>query len=148
MAGSDAYERLEDEKEQQQLQQRGGAMTDASPSGEEAGGATTASDRQHQHHQTNQYPIAVATAAPAGAVPTAVAMPVGGLRGDGQPLHAASVQSQIPLGGYHPGYGMPPHATGVLHVPDLPDAVQAWNGMRHLMALWMAFSICMVRDSR
>jgi hypothetical protein len=39
---------------------------------------------------------------------------------------------------------MPPHATGVIHLPDLPDAIQAWNKLRHLMALWMAFSIILV----
>lgn len=62
---------------------------------------------------------AVADRAPAGAVPTAVAMPVG----------------------QRTYNGMPP---ALFHVPDLPDAVQAWNGLRPMMALWMAFSVGMV----
>ena len=29
-------------------------------------------------------------------------------------------------------------------VPDLPDAIAAWNSLRTIMSLWMAFSIIMV----
>jgi hypothetical protein len=32
---------------------------------------------------------------------------------------------------------------GMMHLPDLPDAIQAWNRLKHLMALWMTFSILM-----
>mmetsp|Transcript_15259 Transcript_15259/g.37567 ORF Transcript_15259/g.37567 Transcript_15259/m.37567 type:complete len:295 (-) Transcript_15259:228-1112(-) len=88
--------------------------------------------QQQQQAQLSQYPMAaVAAAAPDGAVPMAMAMPVG------------AHQQPIPLG-YHPEYGMPAHAMGMMHLPDLPDAIQAWNRLKHLMALWMTFSILMV----
>ena len=33
---------------------------------------------------------------------------------------------------------------GVYHMPDLPDAIEAWGKLRPLMAAWFTFSICLV----
>ena len=58
----------------------------------------------------------MARVAPAGAVPTAVAMPMDG------------------------AYGFPARGAN----PDLPDAIEAWNGLRALMTGYMAASVVML----
>ena len=62
-------------------------------------------------------PPPVARVAPAGAVPTAVAMP---------------------MDGAYPGF-----PAGAVN-PDLPDAIEAWNGLRALMTGYMAASVVML----
>ena len=46
------------------------------------------------------------------------------------------------------GYGVTPPGLAAFpveaRVPDLPDAIAAWNSLRTIMSLWMAFSIIMV----
>ena len=46
------------------------------------------------------------------------------------------------------GYGVTPPGLPAFpveaRVPDLPDAIAAWNSLRTIMSLWMAFSIIMV----
>jgi hypothetical protein len=61
-------------------------------------------------------PPPVARVAPAGAVPTAVAMPMDS------------------------AYGFPARGAN----PDLPDAIEAWNGLRALMTGYMAASVVML----
>ena len=98
------------------------------------------------HVAASDVPLAegapVAPVASTDGIPTAVAMPVGAQPTGthyGQQLHPSL---------HAVGYGVTPPGLPAFpveaRVPDLPDAIAAWNSLRTIMSLWMAFSIIMV----